>query len=203
MQNLKFDLFHIVLVVAFAIAATLVYSSYRGQRDAQITLASTMQAQKAVLDAANEREQLRDAALLQTLNAITAQKQAVNTPQKAALAIPQQLAAALPQPITINVPTVLPGGVQQPAHAEIPIDDLKPLSDKLFDCEACNQKLASAELDKADDAFKIKAMQKQIDAAVQASHGSFWQRLKGNSKWFIIGSIGATAALCAAGHCKL
>jgi hypothetical protein len=87
--------------------------------------------------------------------------------------------------------------------AQIPAADLKPLFDYVQDCRACQTQLAAAKQDSTDNAAKLKAVTRERDAAVAtAKGGSFWQRLRRNALWFVIGAGAGTAAVCARGHCR-
>jgi hypothetical protein len=87
--------------------------------------------------------------------------------------------------------------------AQIPAADLKPLFDYVQDCRSCQAQLAAAKQDSADNAAKLNAVSKERDAAITtAKGGTFWQRLRRNALWFVIGAGAGTAAVCATGHCR-
>jgi hypothetical protein len=87
--------------------------------------------------------------------------------------------------------------------AQIPAADLKPLYDFVQDCRSCQGQLAAAKQDSTDNAAKLAAVTKERDAAIAtAKGGSFWQRLRRNALWFVIGAGAGTAAVCATGHCR-
>jgi hypothetical protein len=89
--------------------------------------------------------------------------------------------------------------------AQIPAADLKPLFDYVQDCRSCQAQLAAAKQNATDNAAKLTALTRERDAAVAtAKGGTFWQRLRRNALWFIIGAgAGAgAAAVCSTGHCR-
>jgi hypothetical protein len=71
------------------------------------------------------------------------------------------------------------------------------------DCRSCQAQLAAAKQDSTDNATKLKAETSERDAAIAtAKGGTFWQRLRRNALWFVIGAAAGTAAVCAMGHCR-
>jgi hypothetical protein len=87
--------------------------------------------------------------------------------------------------------------------AQIPISDLKPLYNYVQDCRSCQAQLAAAKLDAVDNATKLSALTHERDSAVTAAKGgTFWQRLRRNALWFVVGAGAATAAACGTGHCR-
>lgn len=87
--------------------------------------------------------------------------------------------------------------------AQIPAADLKPLYDYVQDCRSCQAQLAAAKQDSVDNSAKLKAITRERDAALTAAKGgTFWQRLRRNALWFVIGAGAGTAALCSTGHCR-
>jgi hypothetical protein len=195
------------LEIAGAILALLVLGivggSWLGAREEGIRLKATLDAQNAVIDAAGKREAAREEALKESLATLEDLKKRTRTPQDVVRQLPQVL--PLPQPITLSLPPSLVQGAGNkadspvPQTATIPAADLKPLFDFAATCKECQQKLSSAEQDKADDAVKIAALTKQRDAAVTAAKGgSKWERIKRATKWLLIGvAAGAIAAKAA------
>jgi hypothetical protein len=79
--------------------------------------------------------------------------------------------------------------------ASIPVADLKPMLDKIQACQSCEAQRAVFEADLADEKMRSASLTKERDAALTSvKGGSFWHRLKQNSKWL---AIGAAAAACA------
>ncbi len=89
-------------IAAFCAAlliAALAIHAWLSSRDEQQRLQSTLAAQKQILDAADTREQTREATLNDALAKIEKLKRAVQTPQQILRDLPQYL--PLPQPITL------------------------------------------------------------------------------------------------------
>jgi hypothetical protein len=211
-------LFVVGLVFALATAAFLV-RSWLEAHDDRLALHATLEAQKQIIAAADQREQQRAAALQTSLAEIAALKRDVRTPQQIVHELPQYL--PLPAPIQLVQPqSVQQGTGSQPEKgtalaekpvprgippngadlapglaAEFPAEDLKPLFDFVQDCRACQAQLASAHSDLADERAKSAVLEKERDAAIRAAKGgSLWTRVKRNAKWLAIGTaIGALA----------
>jgi hypothetical protein len=194
----------ITIAATFAalLAAALLAHSWLGAREDGVRLAATLEAQRAVIAAAEQREQARAAELRTALDQITALKRRVQTPQQAAAQLPGTL-PPLPEPIEIHVPDLDPNAPKDqappPATATIPQSDLKPLFDYVQDCRACQLQLTAAGANLADERTKSEAIARERDAAVKAAKGgSFWSRVKRGAKWFAIGAaVGAVAATAA------
>ena len=215
-------------VVAFAIAITvalvaigLVTDAWLSARRSSAQLATTLVARNATIAQAAAREEQRNTQLESALAAVASQKTKVQTPAQAALAISSVL-PTLPLPIAIhnlpdlNVPTDNATGTAKPSGTSadtpqasspsqpsvtIPPEDLKPLYDHLLDCQACSIERDATKKNLADEQAKVAAMTSERDAAISAAHGgSFWRRLKQETKWFVIGLAVGTAAATAAHH---
>jgi hypothetical protein len=87
-----------VFCIALLVAAMAVHA-WLASRDEQQRLASTLAAQKQLLDAADTRERTRQTALDDTLAQIEKLKRATQTPTEILRDLPKYL--SLPQPITI------------------------------------------------------------------------------------------------------
>jgi hypothetical protein len=90
-------------IAAFSIAllvATMSLHAWLASRDEQQRLASTLAAQKQLLDAADTRERARQSALDDTLAQIESLKRATQTPAEILRDLPKYL--PLPQPITLT-----------------------------------------------------------------------------------------------------
>ena len=83
-----------------------------------------------------------------------------------------------------------------PRSAVIPAADLKPLFDFVQDCRACQSQLATARANLQYEQSRSAALTHERDAALQAAKGgSFWRRLKRNTKWLALGAaVGALLA---------
>ena len=89
-------------IAAFATAllvASLAAHAWLASRDEQVRLASTLAAQKQLIDAADARERSRQPALDSTLAQIEKLKRTTQTPAQIVRDLPKYL--PLPQPITL------------------------------------------------------------------------------------------------------
>jgi hypothetical protein len=87
--------------------------------------------------------------------------------------------------------------------AQIPAADLKPLFDFVQDCRSCQAQLAAAKQNATDNAAKLTALTRERDAALAtAKGGTFWQRLRRNALWFVVGAGAGAVAVCGTGHCR-
>jgi hypothetical protein len=185
----------VVSASALLIGVVIAVRSWLAAHDASVHLAATIEVQEQILAQAVERQRQRNAALSATLAEISRAKRRVNTPAAAVAEIPQLL-PALPEPFLLELPMSTPAEPEPPATAIIPQPDLKPIYDYLQDCRACQASLSVARKDLADERAKLDAVTHERDAAIRAVRGGgFWTRLRGNSKWFVIGAAaGALAA---------
>ncbi|MDR3720229.1 MAG: hypothetical protein P4L00_01405 [Candidatus Acidoferrales bacterium] len=204
---------------AALLLAAMAVHAWLDSRDEQQRLASTLAAQKQLLDAADSRERTRQSALDATLAQIESLKRATLTPEQVLRDLPKYL--PLPQPITLAsatgpdasapaqqgtdasakaaIPRQPPSAFPTAPAAQIPSADLKPLYDYVQDCRACQAQLAAAKQNQADDAAKLAALTRERDAAVTATKGgTFWRRLRRNAAWFGVGAaLGAAAGYTA------
>jgi hypothetical protein len=198
--------------------ATSLFLAWRAEREDRAKLAVQLATSQQSLTQATDRQQSRDADLLQTLANIATQKRQIQTPQQILQALPQQI--PLPQPITQAPPqlqtSVSPNAAAQPAsttdsstavaahsqklaapepQAVIPSADLKPLYDFALDCKACQAKLTAAQSDLADEKSKTAIMTKERDEAFRvAKGGSTLQRVARAAKWLLIGAAAGIVA---------
>ncbi len=212
------DALLILVLLALCALAAVGVRSWLASRDAAAQLATTLAAQKKLLDEDDAREQQRDAALAKTLDTVAHAKAVVTTPAQAASAIPQAL-PPLPLPITLDLlqpatPSLATDatGSAAPALAEssaspapsavpaavltVPQPDLQPLYDYLEDCRGSQTSLAAAQADLADEKNKTSALTSERDAAVRAARGGgFWARFKHGAKWLAIGAAAGALAV--------
>jgi hypothetical protein len=220
------DALLILFLLALCALAAIGVRSWLASRDAAAQLATTLAAQRKLLDEDDAREQQRDAALAKTLDTVAHAKAAVTTPAQAVAAIPQAL-PPLPLPITLNLPetphaspsqtTDAAGSASAPAPAEssaapvpsaapaavltVPQPDLQPLYDYLEDCRGSQTSLAAAQADLADEKSKTSALTSERDAALRAARGGgFWARFKHGAKWLAIGAAAGALAVEASRH---
>ena len=115
--------------------------------------------------------------------------------------------AANRAPLTSNAMASPSSATTPQSTAEIPAADLATLYNYVQDCRACQLQLTAAKQNASDDAFKIRALTRERDAAVTAAKGGpFWLRLKRNAHWLAIGAaigaVSSAATLCHTGHCR-
>jgi type II secretory pathway pseudopilin PulG len=212
-MNRKQILLGMVALSILAIAALAARSWLEGHDD-QIAMKATLDAQRQLIAAADQREQRREQELKSSLAEIAELKRRAQTPQQIIRELPQYL--PLPQPIQL-VPAAPSSQKGSEAHSEqgsglspnpslpdkhstaekpindkllaqFPAEDLKPLYDFVQDCRACQAQLASAQSNLADERTKSEALARERDAAIKAAKGGgFWTRVKRNAKWLAIG----------------
>ncbi len=184
-------------VLILAAIAVIAGSWIAAKRDAA-KLKTTLAAQTAVIADAAKREANRAKALADSLAAIEDLKKKTTAPA----AVVKNLPAFLPLPVPITIEKAAPGMTAaeiQSLPAVLPAADLPALFAFAANCKECDEKLAAAMADRADDAVKLKAMTKERDDAVTAfKGGSKWTRIKKAAKWLAIGvamGAGAVAVL--------
>ncbi len=192
---------HRILLAAAFLAIALLADAWRTARHDTAQLAATLATQKSAIQQSAAHEKQRDTQLAAALAFISAQKRKVQTPQQVAAAIPSVL-PPLPLPISIRIPDLTPSAKPAddlPATISIPQPDLKPFYDELQDCRVSSLQSAATEKDLEDEKLRSAAFSKERDAAINAAHGgSFWVRLKRETKWFAIGiALGAAATAAA------
>jgi hypothetical protein len=116
-------------------------------------------------------------------------------------ASPTETSPEIESPV-LATPTNRPDLPDAPS-AQIPAADLKPLFDFVQDCRSCRAQLAAAKQNATDDAAKLTAVTRERDAAVAtAKGGTFWQRVRRNAIWFVVGAGAGAVAVCGTGHCR-
>jgi hypothetical protein len=212
-------------ILVTATLAAVAFAAWRADRRDRAQLAADLATGRQALAQAAARQRDRDAQLLQTLAALTAEKRAVTAPAQILRELPQQI--PLPAPITLQPKpsdqfkeghpaaqayVLGPAGLgsaapthakpsEKPAEASavIPSADLKPLYDFSLDCRACQAKLAAAQADLTDERAKTAVLTRERDEAVRAvKGGSILRRIARNAKWFAIGA--AAGAIAAKAH---
>ncbi len=202
------------LVIALAAAALeSSISASRDERQLQAALAD----QRKIISSASARELQRDEALRNVTDDIANLKRKIRTPEQVVQEMPKYL--RLPQPITmsdsafrsasapksmslftrklVEKPQVPEPSSPDAPLANIPTVDLKPLFDVVQDCRVCQDKVAAANQDAADEGTKLAAVTRERDLAIKAAKGGgFWQRLRRDLTWLAAGA----AAGYAAGH---
>ena len=210
-------------IAAFCAAlllAAMAVHAWLDSRDEQQRLASTLAAQKQLLDAADSRERTRQSALDATLAQIESLKRATLTPEQVLRDLPKYL--PLPQPITLAsatgpnasapaqqgtdasakaaFPGQPPGDFPTAPAAQIPSADLKPLYDYVQDCRACQAQTCCRQAEPSRRRRETRrAHSRTRRRAVTATKGgTFWRRLRRNAAWFGVGAaLGAAAGYTA------
>jgi hypothetical protein len=187
----------IAALAAFCLAI-MVVRSWNASRQAAHEMRLTFSTQKNILDQANKREQQRDAILSKNLARISHDERTAKSPADIAKRLPAAF-PPLPQPVSVSLAPRAPDVPEAPAVITVPQDDLKPLFDRLEDCRACQERLATAQQDLSDERAKVSALTIERDTAVKAARGGgFWSRFRTGAKWFAIGgAMGALAASAA------
>lgn len=199
-----------IAAVSLALVAIAIFAgAWRGAHNDAAKLKVTLATEQLVVADASKREADRDAQLKTTVAALEEAKKRVQSPTQVLRALPAVI--PLPEPIAASVAARAPGnpppkGTPEEVHqqsATIPAADLKPLYDFGVACQECKARVATLTKDRADDALKLGAVEKQRDAAVAAAKGgSKFARIKRAAKFIVIGAVAGAAALCGSGHCK-
>ena len=203
--------------LAFLLGVCL-FVAWRAMRRDRAQLQAQLVSAQQALQAANARQQSRDAELAQQLAALQRQQNAIHTPAQALHALPQVLPLPTPlvaaneavpgQPlpprpdVSANSAPTPPAGQSSDKpdsptpQVQIPTEDLKPLYDFALACKACQAQLTTAQADLKDEQAKTRALTTERDAALRAVRGgSPFRRVARAAKWFVIGAAaGALAA---------
>lgn len=196
----------LILALILSIGGYIVASSLLAAHDAKIIMQATLsERDKAIKD----RDQLE----AQHQAEIATLKRQAQTPQQIVKYLPKVITLPMPpQAISLPANTGAAGAEGPPSRGRadlpdspkpqseidglyFPAPDVKPLFDRLADCQNMEQSLSICKQDLVDRSAEVKA-------AKQAAKGGFWMHLKQNTKWFVIGAGGGVAAICATGHCK-
>jgi len=190
-----------ILVAITGLAAVclgiIVARYWKASRQAANDMRVVSRAQAPVLNQANKREAQRDAVLGKSLARISHEENAATKPADLVKRLPAAF-PLLPHPLSIAIAPSTSDVPEPPAVINVPQTDLKPLFDRLEECRACQEQLATARQDLADARAKDSALTIERDAAVKAARGGgFWSRFRIGAKWFAIG--GAMGAIAASG----
>lgn len=189
----------IATLTAFCLAV-IVARSRNAAREAAGQMRTALAAQAPIIDQANKAEQQRDKALGRNLAKISQAERASNKPNDIAARLPVAF-PPLPHPLSIALAPRAPDESEPPAVITVPQDDLKPLFDRLEDCRACQEQLATTQQDLRDERAKVSALTIERDAAVKAARGGgFWPRLRTAAKWFVIGGVMGALTASAVHH---
>jgi len=187
----------IAVLTAFCLAIIVAYS-WNASRRAASEMRVVFRAQAPLLDQAEKREQQRHIVLRKDLAGISKAERAVKTPAEIAKRLPTAF-PPLPRPVWASLAPRASDAPEAPAIITVPQEDLKPLFDRLEDCRACQEQLATAQQDLSDERAKVSALTMERDAALKATRGGgFWDRFGAGVKWFAVGAaMGAIAASAA------
>lgn len=197
-------------IVALAAVAVLIMSSLaivlvrsrRASQQASNDMAVVFRAEAPIIAQADKREHQRNALLRRNLAQVSRAEGSAKTPVDIAQRLPAAF-SPLPRPVSVSLAqrASRPDAPEAPAIITVPQADLQPLFDRLEDCRACQERLATAQQDLNDERAKAAALMIERDAAVKAAHGGgFWYRFRSNAKWFAIGGAMGALAASAAHH---
>ena len=188
-----------VIAVLTAVCLGIVMArSWRASRQAAADMRVIFRAQAPILDQAKKRELQRDTVLSKKLAVIARADRSAQKPADIAKRLPAAF-PPLPHPLAVSLPLPTRDAPDPPAVITVPQADLKPLFDRLEDCRACQEQLATAQQDLQDERAKVSALAIERAAALKAARGGgFWSRLRTGAKWFAIGGAMGTLAAFAA-----
>lgn len=195
----------IIPAILFVACLALGLHAWRSSRQDAVQLKAALDFANQALAVANSRQQDRDVQLQKTLASLGDAKRRAGTATPAQIVRNLPTLISLPKPITLAPPPEtsaslgsVPGSHSQPTEpqAYIPIEDLKPLQDFAYDCQACQLRLTATQADLQDERTKTQALTVARDAAVNsAKGGTRWKRISRAAKWLLIGAVaGAVAA---------
>lgn len=105
----------------------------------------------------------------------------------------------LPLPTAEVLPDT-PSASGEPQHSKLTLEDANHLKDFGLSCRQCENERDGATQKLAEKDTELTAVKKQRDDAIAgAKGGTFFKRLKNNTKWLVIG-IGVGAAAGAVAH---
>lgn len=189
-----------IATLTAACLGIMVARAWKASRQSAGDMRVVFRAQAPAFEQARRDELQRDRALSKNLAAISRAKRAVKKPADIAKRLPAAF-PPLPHPLAVSLPprASLPDAPEAPAIITVPQSDLQPLFDRLEDCRACQERLATAQQDLQDERAKVSALTIERDAALKAARGGgFWSRIRSEAKWFAIGgAMGALAASAA------
>lgn len=196
-------------------ASAIIVSSWSEYRTDRLQMQSTLTSQKLIIEQAQQQikalqegNKNRDKATQSAVAQMHRTAAQIQTPLQIANWIPSQLHT--PSPIRFSMPTPTPSNPSPDAIATIPERDLLSLREVVESCKECKLELQTAKRDLASTnqqlqlaGEQLSATQRQRDAALAvAKGGTFWRRLKTNTRWFLMGIGTGAVTLCATGHCR-
>jgi hypothetical protein len=159
-------LFKEILIGVLLLILSLGAYEYLQAHDAGIKLQATLDAQKTVIDNANQQISQRDAALKQQLADYEKLRAEKLTPTQIVREIPTYI-PNLPKPIQDTAPDA--------PTVQLPKEDLPAFRDYYLKCTECSAELANTKADLASETEKYNAKDKEEQAAIKAAKGSFWK----------------------------
>jgi hypothetical protein len=196
-------------------ASGLLLRSWLEAHDERTRLQAILDAQKTVIRQVQQQiqtlandEKQRDAQAQSAIATMRRDLAGIQTPKQIASWIPSQLPT--PSPITLTVPAASPSNPKPDAVAQIPPQDLPSIRDAIESCKECTLELQTAQQNISSKNQQIQlageqlsAVGRQRDAAIAAAKGgTFWHRLRQQTKWLLLGAGAAAASLCTSGHCR-
>src|SRR5260370_21101005 len=148
--------------------AIIVARSWKASRRAASDMHGICSGQAPLIDQANRRAQQRDAVLSKDLARSSQEERAVTTPADLVKRLPAAF-PALPHPLSISLAPPAPAAPEPPAVITVPQTALKPLFDRLEECRAGQEKLATAEQDLEAEGAQLSALMIERHAPVQAA----------------------------------
>lgn len=148
-----------------------------------IQLKEQLKAQQIIIVEAQKRIESRDQEVLVYQGTIEALKKRTVTPR--------QVVATLPQVVNLPAPIFqTPELPNAPSQTIIPTESVKPLFDRLADCNNFEHSLNACQ-ETRTDLEKQLAAERQAKADILKAYkgGSFGTRVRRNAKWMAIGGI--------------
>jgi hypothetical protein len=201
----------LTFLLAAGAVAFAVHAWFAARRDAT-QLKTTLSAEKKVIDAASERENLRNRDLQSALAQIEALRKKTKSPQQAAAELQQYL--QLPVPIAA-VAADVPSRVDRTAATNdsptesaalpikpepkstkpseplnvplLPAADIATLYNYVQDCRECELKIAAANANLADVKSQFASLTRERNAALAGNRPGIWKKVKQNCFWFALG----------------
>jgi hypothetical protein len=206
-----------LLAGALAIAAAMLWFSWRAAQKNSLDLKATLVEKNEVLMATQDALAKAQADIAETERQAAEIEAKTKTPAEILKSLPAYLPLPKPLDQTYFCQDAASGACSPPHSEEpdapqlpapetridIPQEDLKPLFDFSVQCQACENVVAKQKEALRLFAQEVDDLKAERDAAVKAAKGGgFWRRLKSNAHWFAIGGAAAAGALCGTGHCK-
>jgi hypothetical protein len=201
----------LTFLLAAGAVAFVVHSWFAARRNAT-ELKTTLSAEEKAIDAASERENLRNRDLQSAIAQIEALRKKNKSPQQAAVELQQDLQLPVPiAAVAADVPSWVdssaatndspaestalpiklePKSMKPSAPSNVPLlpaADIATLYNYVQDCRECELKIAAANANLADAKSQLASLTRERDAALAANHPGIWKKAKQNCFWFALG----------------